>query len=209
MGYGKCISDALRRAGYNVTTTGRTSGNFIADVGNVVQWKKTVEKISQNGKDFSVVIFVAGYARYQKDHDEVSWVEHTQKNVAYIKQTINTIPLSKNARIVTIGSQWSYKRGMKELEPYIESKHELREFTEKFAQAHQQFSVVHMCPPTMKTEQLKKVIEGGFCTQGITVDPGVVGEAMVRKILGKVFRGETVQFDENGGLIVITKEKME
>lgn len=209
-GFGKNISSALQQTGYTVTTTGRTGGDFIADVGDEQQWTETIKTISADREPAMVVVFVVGYARAKKEgHDESSWDEHEQKNVGYVRQALEHLKLADHARIITIGSQWSWKSGIRALAPYIEGKHALRELTKKFSAEHPELSVCHMCPPTMQTAQLEKVTEGGYTPPNQIADPSIIAEAMVNEFLAKNFHGETLQFSTEGKMTLIKDSEIQ
>lgn len=210
-GFGKNISDALKRAGYEVTTTGRVGGDFTSDVGDKRQWEDTIKTISEEREPAAVVILVAGFARIEKNgHDDRAWEEHEQKNVGYVRQALEHLKLSDDACVITIGSQWSWKRGMQELAPYIESKHALRELTEEYAKEHPKYSVGHLCPPAMRTEQRKETLKSGYLPPNNDIaDPAVIAESMVNQILTTEFHGETVQYDIHGEAETIGKEMIE
>lgn len=209
-GFGKEISTALKNAGYTVISTGRRQADLLADVGSEQEWKEVLERLSKE-RAFSVIVCVVGYARAkQEGHDVASWDEHEQKNVGYVRQALEILPYETHARIATIGSQWSWKRGAEELAPYIETKHALRRFTEEFAEAHPELSVSHLCPPTMQTAQLEKVLEGGYARlPAVVADSALIAEAMVRELLTKDFHGETVQFTPEGESHIIQQEDIQ
>ncbi len=211
-GFGKNISDALRVAGYRVTTIGRKNADVIADVGDEGKWKEIVKSISEHEHPISAAVFVVGHARAQTGeiHDEASWKEHEQKNIGYVRQALEHFVFDQHARVVTIGSQWSWKRGNEELGPYIESKHALRELTEQFASLHPECSVSHVCPPSMRTAPLEKLLKEGYRPpNGEIADPAVVAKAMVDQMLTKEFHGETLQFNKEGGAALVSREHIE
>jgi len=214
-GFGKFVSEALIKRGYEVITVGRTGGDFEVDVGEKNVWDSTLDSIRQTQGCFDVVIFVVGHARASDPmlRTKEDYTEHEQKNVGYIEAALEKIEFSKKARIVTLGSQWSYKEGVKELAPYIEAKHNLRELTKKFAVEHPDFSVAHMAAPPMNTPQRELVWKNfGAKPEQKTIievaDPVVIAESLVNEMIEREYHGETLQIDSAGKIHEIFQEEL-
>ena len=74
-GFGKSLVESLEEQGHEVTTVGRSDGDFQVDIGVVNEWEEVLEKLKK--ETFQTVAFVVGYARAvdpdhitQKDFDE-------------------------------------------------------------------------------------------------------------------------------------------
>ena len=204
-GFGKSVAMALIENGYEVTTTGRSGGDYKVDVGNVLEWEEILTRIKLEQGPFDMVIFVAGYARAINPQSQTvdTWSEHKQKNVGYVEQALRQLVFVNNAKIVTLGSQWSYKTGSTQLKPYQDAKHALRELTEQYAAEHPNFSLVHICAPAMNTPQREKVWE--FVTEkpefkhGFEVaDAHVIAQALVKEVIEHTHRGESLQINTYG-----------
>lgn len=95
---------------------------------------------------------VVGYARAKPSAEltTADWVAHASANLWYVETALRKIPYR---RVVTTGSQWSYKIGNDLMIPYIQAKHALRELT-------RDRGGIHYCVPTMETPQLRMVWGG-------------------------------------------------
>lgn len=214
-GFGLEVVKELKARGYEVVRTGRSDGDYNVDVGDEEKWEAVLDEIKKLHEKFDLAIFISGFARASDPikRTENDWVEHRKKNVDYVEVALNELSFTPTATIITIGSQWSYKKGAKELEPYIQSKHQLRELTERFAVEHPEYSVAHIAVPPMKTPQRELVWEafGEKPEQkgkAIDVaDPVVIAKSLVEELIENERHGDLIQIDSNGERRIIVEEK--
>lgn len=201
-GFGINVADIFRQRGYEVVTTGRSGGDVVADVGDASEWDHALIELTNRYGAFDVVVCVVGFARAIEPSDCTNQdkKEHFQKNTGYILQLLNTLQLSVNATIVTVGSQWSFNTGARELDSYIAAKWELRELTKRFADAHPELSVVHVAVPAMDTPQRALVWKkyGEMNSQTKIADPMMIAEVLVRVVVMGRLHGESIQIDSEG-----------
>lgn len=211
-GFGKEISQILLNLGYELITVGRSKSPFpqqahyICDIGNLKKWKKTIDNIVSRTPSIDLVIFVPGYARAKKPSDISieDWYEHINKNLLYVSLGLEVFKkhLSSNAKIATIGSQWSAKVGMEYLIPYTVSKHALNALTKDFAQRNTSIKTNHYCVPTMKTPQYLEV-NRSFTEQKISysikkiADPANVALSFINHLIQTKETGKTFIINQN------------
>lgn len=214
-GFGKEISQILLNKGYDLITVGRSESpfygqaHFACDIGNATIWKKTLEKIVSTSPTIDVVIFVAGYARAKSaaDLSIEDWNEHLNKNLIYVSLGLETLKnhLSPNAKIITIGSQWSIKVGKECLIPYTISKHALDTLTKDFAKRNPLVKANHYCVPTMKTPQYTH-LQQSLIEQDLSydvkeiADPAHVADALINHVMNFKKSGKTVLMKKNYSL---------
>lgn len=163
-GFGKEISEKLKVEKFEVITVGRSNADFICDIGNLEEWQKVLINIKKEHQSFELVVFVAGFARAKsfKDLAIEDWQEHFNKNFLYIAIGLQVLPellQSVGSKVITIGSQWSYKIGNDELVPYTIAKHAVATLTQDFATRNPLIKANHYCVPTMDTPQYNEVIK--------------------------------------------------
>jgi short-subunit dehydrogenase len=214
-GFGEEVSNELKVKGFEVVTVGR-SGNadFICDIGNLDLWQDTIKKIKSVHLNFDLIIFVAGYARgiSSKDLSIKNWYEHLNKNLIYVALGIEAFKeaLNSGAKVITIGSQWSYKIGSDELVPYIVSKHGLDTLTKDFAARNPTIKANHYCVPTMRTAQEKEV-EKSFEQIGKIFNPKRIAVSkdialsLISHIINNNETGKTLSIDADGIVSQITQ----
>lgn len=214
-GFGFEVARELRTKGYDVITVGRSGGNFNVDIGDEKRWIMVLDEIRKEHAKFDMAIFIAGFARASSttERTKKEWQEHRQKNVGYVEAALSHLRFAQRATVVTIGSQWSYKKGAKELESYIRSKHQLREFTESFAEEHPEYSVAHIAVPPMSTPQRELVWEGfgdkpeKNQNQVEVADLDVIAEALVEEAVENEHHGELIQIDTHGERHVVVERQ--
>jgi NAD(P)-dependent dehydrogenase (short-subunit alcohol dehydrogenase family) len=213
-GFGAEISNELKVKGFEIVTVGR-SGNpdFICDVGNLELWRDTIQNIKSAHSNFDIMVFVVGFARgiSAKELSIENWHEHLNKNLIYVALGTEALRdrLNPDAKIITIGSQWSYKVGSDELVPYTVSKHALDVFTKDFAARNPSTKANHYCVPTMHTAQEKEV-EKSFEKIGKVFAPKKIATSkniavsLVNHIVSNNETGKTLSIDADGIIIQIT-----
>ncbi len=216
-GFGKNIAEELKNKDFEIVVVGRSYSSdfhtkgYACDVGNLNDWRNTVEKIKKSHEVFDVVFFIVGYARAKsfKDLTDEDWAEHFTKNLTYVAlglQNFNgTVIASNNPIIITIGSQWSYKVGNDELVPYTISKHALYVLTKDFAVRNPNMRVNHYCVPTMDTPQNREVkksfddIGKEFVSKELA-DNQKISEALV---------GHCIEYKKTGKLLILKNGSIE
>ncbi len=210
-GFGKEVTDNLASHNFDVVTVGRSkNSDFICDIGNLNKWKNTLEEILCSHSSFDLIVFNVGYARgiSAKDLTIEYWYEHLNKNLLYVALGVevlkSTLSASLNPKIITIGSQWSYKIGSDLLIPYVISKHALNIFTQDFAIRNPKIKANHYCVPTMDTPQYKKVMEsfekinkiGNLPT--IIASLNIIAKNLIHHCLNFDMSGKTMVFNSQG-----------
>ena len=215
-GFGIEVVKELIARGYEVVRTGRSDGDFNVDVGDEEKWMAALGEIKRAHEKFNLAIFISGFARASDPNKrtEKDWEEHRKKNVDYVESALNELRFTPKATIITIGSQWSYKKGAKEIEPYIQSKHQLRELTARFAMDHPDYSVAHVAVPPMKTPQRELVWEAFGEKpeqQGQTVvevaDPAVIAKSLVEELVENERHGDLIQIGSQGERRIIAEKE--
>jgi len=167
-GFGKEISKMFIRKGYAVIIIGRTKANkYNCDIQNSKEFKITLQKIkNEHQKGIDIIVFVVGFAE-PKEYSQITeedWFKSLKNNLVYVAQAIKELEVlllkTKQPKVITIGSQWSYKLGNRYLIPYIVSKHALRTLTLELAKDQKKIKYNHYCVPTMKTPGYSKVRKG-------------------------------------------------
>lgn len=212
-GFGKEVSQLLLDQKWDLITVGRTEGdfpntqNFLCDVGNLEEWKNVLGTIEAENQTIDLVIFIAGFARAKnaKDLTVEDWEEHTRKNLIYVALGLESIKSSlvksTNPKIVTIGSQWSYKIGAYELVPYTITKHAVDTLTKDFAARNTNIKANHYCVPTMDTPQYIKVQES-FSSIGKDYP---VKDVAIPKEVAKSIIDHVTRYEKSGSTLVVDK----
>lgn len=203
-GFGKEVVQELAKRDYELVTVGRSETdlpgqNFICDIGDLKEWEMILEKIKLRHPAFDLVIFIAGFAR-AKSFQNLSledWHEHLNKNLLYVALALQQ--LEKVAKIVTIGSQWSYKVGSDELVPYTIAKHALNTLTKDFAVRNPAVMANHYCVPSMRTPQAEEV-SASFEKMGRVYAPTDVANPI--DIAGKLVQ-HMLDYQESGKTLAI------
>jgi len=221
-GFGKEISDQLLDRAYSLITTSRSvSGykshpHYSCDVGDLDSWHETLKKIKVEHKSLDFLACVVGFteAKSSKNLTIDDWNQTLSKNITYVALALQELSdllyASENPRVLTIGSQWSYKTGHDELVPYTIAKHALRTLTEDFAQRNPKIQINHYCAPTMDTPGYWEVREsfqniGQESTiKNFTPDklanPKVVAKSIIDKALETNASGSTFIIKPDGSI---------
>jgi short-subunit dehydrogenase len=207
--FGLEVSHNLTLRGFEVITVGRTGNpDFICDIGNLEQWQSTLNVIKSTHPIFDLIVFIVGYARgiFEKDLTGNDWIEHLNRNVVYVALGIEALKenvlKSIDAKIVTIGSQWSYKICSSELVPYLISKHALKVLTRDFASRNPSIKANHYCVPTMDTAGFKEVkksfahLRKDFSPKRVAA-PKAIAESLVNHVLTNKQIGQTFAIDSD------------
>lgn len=216
-GFGEEISNELKVKSFEVVTVGRSEkADFMCDIGNLELWQHTIKKIKSIHSNFDLIIFVVGYARgiSSKDLSIENWYEHLNKNLIYVALGIEAFKetLNSGAKVITIGSQWSYKIDSDELVPYIVSKHGLDTLTKNFATRNPTIKANHYCVPTMHTVQEKEV-EKSFEQIGKVFRPKRIAVSkdiavnLISHIISNNETCKTLSIDADGIISQITQSK--
>jgi NAD(P)-dependent dehydrogenase (short-subunit alcohol dehydrogenase family) len=208
-GFGEELSKNLLNTGYKVLSIGRSKptldgvDSYICDVGDLKKWKELLETIKAEYPSIDLVIFAVGYARAKSSRDLTieDWQEHINKNFLYVTLGLENlkdcISAKANSKVVTIGSQWSYKIGNDELVPYTTTKHALDALTKDFAARNPSIKANHYCVPTMNTKQYAEVAKSfdaigkEFATQELA-DRGSIAKNLIDHVLTYNRTGKTL-----------------
>lgn len=166
-GLGLPIVRSLLGFGYKVISVGRgtpyagVSRHFICDLRDTSAWKATLDQMSSSLPQIAVAGFVTGYARAipperveQEDRNV-----HYRLNADYVADSHQALSLllQPDAKIFTIGSQWTFKRGCPYLIPYMMAKQALCAITQELKTLPISPQVRHYCVPTMQTPAFSAV----------------------------------------------------
>lgn len=219
-GFGKELSSQLFDRGYDLVTVGRSASgyknhpHYSCDVGDLDCWQNILKKIQEEHDSLDFLACVAGFARAKSSKYLTAddWNQTISRNVTYVALALQKISdllrTSNHPKVLTIGSQWSYKTGCDELVPYIVSKHALRTLTEDFAQRNPRIQINHYCVPTMDTPgylEVKKSFRDireestimNFTPDGLA-NPKVVAKAIIDKALETNTSGSTFVIKPDG-----------
>lgn len=196
-GLGAEISRELKEKNYGLITVARSenpkidSEQYACDVGNLKQWRKTLEEIRSRHRSLQALVCVVGYVRLKTSgiftaHD---WDDVFRQNLTYVVLALQELAphFRQGAKILTTGSQWSYrKEGDEYIVPYRAAKHALHALTEDFGKENPHLTVVHCCIPSMDTPgaQNASAIAGiqthpsGLSPEQLA-DPKVVAKGMI------------------------------
>ena len=221
--FGLAVAQSAFRSGYSVFTVGRSekpdcaTSNFTCDVMNERDWEETVNEVKERlaGRGIDLIIYVVGYARVypSKEIPVIEWQRHLWMNFSYVAASFLKLQslLKANARIATLGSQWSTQKGWLDLAPYISAKHTLATFTEELALGHPSLIFRHYCVPTMDTRGYAEVLNSiksnhASISQKILPtrlsDPKLIGKALVENILTVKCSPEVLVEIGSGGAIL-------
>ncbi|MFC1774873.1 SDR family oxidoreductase [Nanoarchaeota archaeon] len=204
-GFGKEVTSSFRRREYEVITVGRSciesERHYACDVGIMDCWESTLDRIAAEHPRLDALACVVGYARAKHcdDLSFVDWIEHFNRNTIYVGLAFSKLAeVVRIGRVITVGSQWSYKTGCDELVPYTQAKHALRSLTRDFA-IREGIKANHFCVPTMDTpgyrdvrasfEAMREGSFDGFMQE--LANPTSVSERLVEKALTTYAAGST------------------
>ena len=192
----------------------KNSTHYFCDIGVSDAWYETLQRIKSEHKCLDLLACVAGFARakYSKNLTPDDWYQTFSQNVMYVatalQELTDLLHASNRPKVLTIGSQWSYKTGCDELVPYTVSKHALRALTEDFAKRKPQIKINHYCVPTMDTpgyRDVRKSFENigeeatiiNFTPKGLA-DPKPVAKSIIDKALETEASGTTFIIKPDG-----------
>ena len=219
-GFGKEVSSQLSNRGYDLITIGRSiSGyknfsHYSCDVGNLKDLRDTLRRIAQENKSLDALICIVGFTRAKPSAELTSadWEKTLTKNLLYVgvafQELKDLLNQSRNPKVLTIGSQWSYKTGSDELVPYTVAKHALRDLTKDFSEREPRIKSNHYCVPTMDTPQYWEVRESfrkidkeelitNFTPKRLA-NPKIVAKSLVNKFIKTKVSGATFVISPNG-----------
>ncbi|MFH1170893.1 MAG: SDR family oxidoreductase [Candidatus Vogelbacteria bacterium] len=205
-GFGKEVSEKLKTKNFEVMTVGRSdNADFPCDVGDLEKWQKVLSQIVEKHPAFDLVIFAVGFARAKSSKDLTleDWQEHINKNFLYVAIGLQVLKGNLDgvvgSKVVTIGSQWSYKIGNDELVPYTIAKHAVNALTKDFAMRDSLIKANHYCVPTMDTPQYSEVMES-FDNVGKEF---MVKELANPKAIAEILVDHCLEYSETGKTLVI------
>lgn len=226
-GFGKEVATQFLVRGYDLITIGRsasgykTYSHYTCDVGNVKDLRDILKKIASQNKSLDALACIAGFTRAKPSAEltTADWEETFAKNLLYVgvafqelKDLLNGSP---NPRVLTIGSQWSYKTGCDELVPYIVAKHALLALTKDFADREPKIRANHYCVPTMDTPQYWEVRKSfqeiakektitNFTPRGLA-NSKIIAKSLVDKFVKTKTSGSTFVITPDGKIRKIQK----
>ena len=221
-GFGKEISEELSGKGYDIITVSRSkvnhaySAHYSCDVGDLDSWVETMKKTKSEHPVLDLLVCVVGFAepKPSKELTANDWNLTLSRNVTYValalQELSDILALSEDPRVITIGSQWSYKIGCDEFVPYTVSKHALRTLTEDFASRNPEIKANHYCPATMDTPGYR-VVRGAFeemkgrptiykFNPDHLANPGVIAKSLIGKALQESGSGNTFRINPTGSV---------
>lgn len=98
----------------------------------------------------------------EEQTDEVM-KRHMDRNTTYVQIALETLKenltKSEDPRVITFGSQWSYRSGndCPEMIPYAMAKNALMKYTQKFALANPKIRANHYCVPSSETFSFRRI----------------------------------------------------
>jgi len=219
-GFGKEVAAQFSSRGYDLVTIGRSVSayknplHYTCDVGNLKDLRDILRKIASQNKSLDALACIAGFTRAKLSAELTSadWEETLTKNLLYVgvafQELRSLLNQSSNPRVLTIGSQWSYKTGCDELIPYTVAKHALRALTEDFAAREPKIKANHHCVPTMDTPQYWEVRKSfqkvsrevkiiSFAPKGLA-QPKIVAKSLVEKFMKSNVSGATFVISLDG-----------
>lgn len=206
-GFGQEVAKKLIERNFSLVTVGRSDADYNCDIGDLEKWKEVLIEIKKEHKVLDVVFFIVGYARAKssKDLTDKDWNEHLGRNLIYVALGLEHLKnnFSGGAKIITTGSQWSYKVGNDELVAYTISKHALGALTLDFASRNQLVIANHYCVPTMATPQYYKLSESyaEIRKDFPSTEPSnsdTIAKKLVEHVLNFRKSGATIVIDEAG-----------
>lgn len=221
-GFGAEVSKELKNKGYELITVARSknpeidSEQYECDIGDLKQWRKTLEEIKSRHRSLQALVCVVGYVRLKTSgiftaHD---WDDVYTRNLTYVVLALQGLApqFKQGTKILTTGSQWSYREeGDEHIVPYRAAKHALRALTEQFGEENPHLTVVHCCVPSMDTPGAQNASElAGIQTHpsGLPpkqlADPKVVAKGMIAYLI-KTTESESVAIDQEGEILPLPK----
>ena len=217
-GFGRSISLNLQNHGYNITTIGRSkesikgSIHYSCDVSDIKKYENILKQIRSEEYEINILACITGFARATKIEDVMSnFAEHEEKNITYIQRAKSilrpVIPNSTKSKIITIGSQWSYKVNTEELYAYNTCKNYLMQYCRMIAKVSKP-CINHYCVPTMDTHQYYEVknsfrnvgredIIANFTPNGLA-KPQTIAKSLINTALNTDKSGNTFVIMPNG-----------
>ncbi|MFH1711412.1 MAG: SDR family oxidoreductase [Nanoarchaeota archaeon] len=219
-GFGKEVATEFVNRGYGIITIGRSAlgykdyPHYSCDVGKLKDLRDILKKIASQNKSLDALACVAGFTRAKPSAKLTSadWEETLTKNLLYVgvafQELKGLLNQSSNPRVLTIGSQWSYKTGSDELVPYTVAKHALLALIKDFADREPRIKANHYCVPTMDTPQywevrksFKKIAKektiANFTPKGLA-QPRIVAKSLVDRFVKTKMSGLTFIIGSDG-----------
>lgn len=220
-GFGKQISRNLSINGYEVITIGRSDGaDYKCDVSNAGNLADTLEQVRSENLQLDMLACIVGFAKATPESELTPEFKNfvRRSNLGYVKKSceelMENLSRSKEPRIITMGTLWSYRSKCKELSPYIESKRDLSEFTRAYSKANPDIKMNMYCVPTMNTPGYRRVYDS-FRKLGMDAeleglpkaDSEMVAKMLVESAISTNGSGETFAIDMKGELTKLTKSR--
>lgn len=219
-GFGREVATQFLDRGYDLITIGRSASGYkshppyVCDVGNLKDLREILRKVASQNKSLDALVCIVGFTRAKSSAEltPVDWKETLTKNLLYVavafQELRNLLNQSSNPRILTIGSQWSYKTGCDELVPYTVAKHALLTLTKDFADREPKIKTNHYCVPTMDTpgywevrktfKRIAKERTIANFTPRCLAQPKIIAKSLVDKFLKTKSSGLTFVISSNG-----------
>lgn len=215
-GLGAEVSRELSVQGYKLITVGRSSvapvesEHHVCDIGDLDRWGTTLEQINEAHEELAVLAAITGFVRIRTFNalTDSDWNETFRKNLTYVALALQKLEERlKQGRIMTTGSQWSYRKGEdSRLVAYLVAKHALRALTEDFGKRNPGTTAVHYCVPPINTPGSREAAQraglekhvSGFNFEQLA-NPQIIARRIVEHILSTKESG-TVAIDMEGNL---------
>lgn len=162
-GFGKAIYDKLQHQNFDVYSIGRSKNSFFqCDISDKEMLAETLKAIKNELPTIDTLACITGFAR-AKEPEELTdddWQTTFQCNLGYVNQSLDILAdnlhQSEDHKVITIGSRWSLRRDCPFLLPYIEAKHQLKDFVKS---KKDKFMISCYCVPPMQTPGLNGVLD--------------------------------------------------
>ncbi len=214
-GFGREISDQILDRRSDLITVSRSDSgidnfpHFSCDIGDLELWYLTLQRIKLESDSLDILAGVVGFARakHPKDLTIEDFNITIARNVTYItlalQELSDLLQASEDPRVITLGSQWSYRTDCDEFVPYIIAKHTLRAFTKNFAQKNPKIGINHYCVPTMDTPGYREVRKS---FQEIGKEPIINGTPKglaEPKVIARSLVAKALETDASGAMFII------
>ncbi|MDP4039409.1 MAG: SDR family oxidoreductase [Candidatus Pacearchaeota archaeon] len=219
-GFGREVLSQFLDRDYDIITISRSASNYTnyqhytCDVGNIKDLRNVLRKIISQNSSLDALVCIAGFARAKPSAKLTpsDWEETLTKNLIYVgvafQELKDLLNRSSSPRVLTIGSQWSYKTGSDELVPYSIAKQALRTLTRDFAEREPKIKANHYCVPTMDTpgywevrKTFKKIAKErtitNFTPKGLA-QPKIIAKSLIDKFLKTKASGSTFIISKDG-----------
>ena len=207
-GFRKAISDRLQHQNFNVYTIGRSkNSSFQCDISDKEMLAETLNAIKNEIPTIDTLACVTGFARAKESEKltDEDWQTAFQCNLGYVNQSLDILAdnlyQSDDHRVITIGSRWSLRRDCPFLLPYIEAKHQLKDFVKS---KNDEFMISCYCVPPMQTPGLSGLLDSfkrlGYAKLPIDSygDINVIANNIIDHNLRSQESGETYRMNPQG-----------